>query len=100
MSAVNKPPVLGSIQILTGPQAGSTFQLSKPVTTIGRDPEHNDIVLTDPSVSRNHARIVNNGSEWNIENLTQNNTITINSRSIRRETIHDRDTIGLGAGIT
>src|SRR5205085_3139109 len=86
--------------MLTGPQAGSTFQLSKPVTTIGRDPGQNDIVLSDPSVSRNHARIVNNGSEWNIENLTQNNTITVNSRSVRQGTIHDRDTIGLGAGVT
>lgn len=100
MCAVNKPPVLGSIQILTGPQAGSTFQLSKPVTTIGRDPTQNDIVLSDPSISRSHARIVNNGFEWQIENLTQGNTITVNSRSIRQETIHDRDTIGLGASVT
>ena len=100
MSAVNKPPALGSIQMLTGPQAGSTFQLSKPVTTIGRDPAQNDIVLTDASISRNHARIVNNGFEWSIENLTQGNTITVNSRSVRQETLHDRDTIGLGAAVT
>ena len=100
MSAVNKPPVLGSIQILTGPQAGSTIQLSKPITTIGRDPSQNDIVLTDPSISRNHARIINNGFEWKIENLTQSNTVSVNSRSVRQETIHDRDTIGLGASVT
>ncbi len=100
MSAVNKPPVLGSIQVLTGPQAGSTFQLSKPVTTIGRDPAQNDIILNDPSISRNHARIVNNGFEWKIENLTQSNTITVNSRSIRQETIQNHDTIGLGASVT
>src|SRR5207237_4546322 len=100
VSAVNKSPVLGSIQVLTGPQAGNTFQLSKPITTIGRDPAQNDIVLSDPSISRNHARIVTTGSEWKIENLTQNNTITVNSRSIRQETIHDRDTIGLGTGVT
>jgi len=100
LSAVNKPPVLGSIQVLTGQQAGSTFKLIKPITTIGRDPSQNDIVLTDPSVARNHARITIYESEWYIENLTQNKSITVNSRSIRRENICDHDTIALGNAVT
>ena len=100
MSVVNQPLVLKSIQVLTGQQTGSSFQLIKPITTLGRDPSQNDIVLTDPSVARNHARIIMNGSEWYIENLTQNKVITVNSRSIQRENIRDHDTIALGTAVT
>jgi ABC-type multidrug transport system ATPase subunit/pSer/pThr/pTyr-binding forkhead associated (FHA) protein len=100
VSVVNEPSVLKSIQVLTGQQTGSSFQLIKPITTIGRDPSQNDIVLTDPSVAHNHARIIMNGSEWYIENLTQNASITVNSRSIQRENIRDHDTIALGTAVT
>jgi len=40
-----------------GPQAGQTFALHDGVNTIGRDPG-NDVLLTESSVSRSHARIV------------------------------------------
>jgi hypothetical protein len=35
MSSVNWASSLGSIQFLTGPLMGRTFQLSKPIITIG-----------------------------------------------------------------
>lgn len=56
MESLNGSPGLGSINFITGSQAGSTIQLNKPVLTIGREPG-NDIVVTDPSVSRRHAQI-------------------------------------------
>ncbi len=87
-----------AVRILTGAQAGITFPISKAYTTIGRDPQ-NDIVLTDATVSRAHARIVQHGSLWTIEKLAPNNTLKINQRDMQQGTIGPNDTISLG-GVT
>ncbi|MGH2507588.1 MAG: FHA domain-containing protein, partial [Ktedonobacteraceae bacterium] len=100
MDVVNKAPVLGSLKFLTGPLAGSTLPLSKPITTLGRDETSNDIVISDPGVSRHHARITQNGIQWQIEKLAPSNTVTINSRETQQGALKDRDTIGLGTGTT
>ncbi len=86
------------ITILTGPQAGSSFPLTKTTITIGRDPA-NDIVITDPSVSRSHARILYTPSGWSIEKLTDHNAVTVNQREVQQAIIRHNDNIGLG-GIT
>src|SRR6266705_4786125 len=99
MDTVNVPPTLGSIKFLSGPLMGSTFQISKPITTIGRDPG-NDIVVTDPSISRHHTQIVWNKGAWSIQKIAQQNKVTVNQVDTQQATIKDRDTIGLGAGIT
>src|SRR6266568_304497 len=58
----------GSLHILTGNEKGKTFILNTMFgSSIGRDPSGNDIVLSDDSVSRSHARISYDGSRWNIE---------------------------------
>lgn len=100
MDVINKPPLLGSLKFLTGPLAGTTLPISKAVTTLGRDETSNDIVISDPSVSRHHARIVLNGPQWIIEKLAPQNTLTVNSRDVQQGPISDRDTIGLGTGTT
>ncbi|HJT59979.1 MAG TPA: FHA domain-containing protein [Ktedonobacteraceae bacterium] len=91
-------PASGQITILTGPQAGSSFQLIKTTITVGRDPG-NDIVFTDQSVSRFHARIVYTPSGWSIEKLANNNSLTVNQRTVQQAIIQHNDNIGLG-GIT
>jgi len=99
MNVVNRSPGLSSIRFLTGPLAGSTFQISKQVTTIGREPT-NDIIISDPSVSRQHARLLNTGGQWSIEKLAPQNIVTVNQRDVQQATISDRDTISLGSGTT
>ncbi|HKF39004.1 MAG TPA: FHA domain-containing protein, partial [Ktedonobacteraceae bacterium] len=99
MDVVNRPPGLGSISFLTGPLAGSVFQISKPEMTLGREPT-NDIVISDPSVSRRHARLIHNGGHWSIEKLAMQNIVTVNQRDVQQAVISDRDTIGLGTGTT
>ncbi|MEO6890350.1 MAG: FHA domain-containing protein [Ktedonobacteraceae bacterium] len=99
MDVVNSPPGLVSIQFLTGPLAGTTIQINKPITTLGREPG-NDIVISDPTVSRHHARLVWQNGTWSIEKLSSQNMLTVNQRNAQQETIRDRDTIGLGTGTT
>src|SRR6266480_5492748 len=74
----NNPLVYGSIQILSGKQAGTVFPISQPSVRIGRDPDQNDIILEDDNVSRSHARIMQTGSQWYIENLSRKSSISIN----------------------
>src|SRR5579885_2361092 len=92
-------PPSAQITILTGPQVGTSFQLTKLTMTIGRDPS-NDIVITDQSVSRSHARIVYTPSGWSIEKLANNNSLTVNQRQVQQAFIRHNDNIGLGGIIS
>ena len=97
MDVVNRPPSLASIQFLTGPLAGNTMQISKTTMTIGREPG-NDIVIPDPTVSRQHARLLYNGSQWSVEKLNPQNTLAVNRREVQQAAISDRDTVSVGPG--
>jgi ABC-type multidrug transport system ATPase subunit/pSer/pThr/pTyr-binding forkhead associated (FHA) protein len=99
MNAANDPSILGYIKFLTGPMAGETFPITKPMTTLGREPG-NDIVISDPAVSRHHAQILWSGGTWSIRKLTPQNTLTVNRRDVQQSPLSDRDTIGLGSGTT
>src|SRR5437016_4086297 len=99
MNVTNKPQESASIRFLTGPLAGNTFQINKPIITIGRDPG-NDVIISDPTVSRKHAHLVNNAGQWSIEKLAEQNVVTVNQQNVQTAVIVDRDTIGLGTGTT
>ncbi|GAC1385934.1 MAG: FHA domain-containing protein [Ktedonobacteraceae bacterium] len=96
MDIMNGPASLGSIKFITGSQAGSSFQITKFTITMGREPG-NDIVVSDPSVSRHHAQISFNNGTWTISKLAPQNTVTVNQRDVQQAIINDRDTIGLGS---
>src|SRR6266852_359085 len=55
--------------------------LSRCETTIGRALE-NDIILMDPTVSREHARLVLSDQGWRIYNLTEKNTVLVNGCNV------------------
>ncbi len=99
MNVTNKPQESASIRFLTGPLAGNIFQVNKPIITFGRDPG-NDVVISDPTVSRKHAHLVNNAGQWSIEKLAEQNVVTVNQQNVQAAVISDRDTIGLGTGTT
>ena len=102
MDRLNGTSGLGSINFITGPLAGKTIQLHKATLTMGREPG-NDIVVSDPSISRRHAQITLNSEIWTISNLTQQNTVTVNQRDVppfQQSPISERDTIRLGTETT
>ena len=99
MSVTNRPQESASIRFLTGPLAGNTYQINKPIITFGRDPG-NDVIISDPTVSRKHAQVVNNAGQWSIEKLAEQNVITVNQQNVQATVLSDRDTIGLGTGTT
>ncbi|GAC1350133.1 MAG: hypothetical protein NVSMB27_29740 [Ktedonobacteraceae bacterium] len=100
MSAVNPSPDSGSIKFLTGPLAGKTFHLNKPITTIGREATNDIVVKGDQKVSRSHARILWNNGLWSIEKLSPQNVMTVNQQSTQQANISDGNVIGLGEDTT
>lgn len=63
------------------PEEGLVHILSRPDTTIGRALD-NDVILMDPTVSREHARLVLDDTGWQIINLTARNVVRVNGRNV------------------
>jgi len=99
MNIGKEPPTLGSLRFLTGPLAGNTYPVTKTTIALGRDPS-NDIIISDPSVSRHHAQIICENGSWSIKKLVAQNTLIVNQHDLLESPLHDRDTIGLGPGTT
>src|SRR2546421_4828784 len=97
MDTGNIPSMRSSIKFLSGPLAGKTIQIDKPIMTIGRSPNNDIVVRDDPRVSRQHARLVWNDGSWSIEKHPQAaGSVTVNSQSVQQAALSDGMTVGLG----
>ena len=67
----------------------------RKVATIGRAPG-GDIVLTDPSVSRNHARIFLEGGHYWLKDLQSANGTSLNGNKVTLQMLSDEDEITFG----
>jgi len=72
-----------------------TFNINKATTTIGRL-EDNDIVFSDLKVSKYHAKILFNGSCFEIHDLSSTNGTFVNSYRIESTELKRSDIIQLG----
>lgn len=76
------------------------FVLSRPQINIGRNHAAsgivNDINLPDRTVSRRHARIIQEGDSYIIEDLGSENRVIVNERPVRRIPLGDGDRISIG----
>jgi pSer/pThr/pTyr-binding forkhead associated (FHA) protein len=69
--------------------------MSKEALTIGRHPQ-SDIVLDQPMVSRNHARIERLGETFVIRDLGSTNGTWISGQRIEKHTLQDCDAVLIG----
>jgi ABC transport system ATP-binding/permease protein len=92
---IPEQPTLATIKFLTGPLTNSTFAITRPVTTIGRD-RSNDIIISDQHVSRFHARLTFNNDVWEVEKLSETNTVTVNHEEKEQVVLSQNVIIGLG----
>lgn len=88
-----------AIKFVGGPLRGQLFPLQKAEITIGRD-AHNDIVVLDPRVSRNHASLRWEQGQWFVINLSQKSIITIEQRIVQKEPLHENVPVVLGEDTT
>jgi len=83
-----------------GPEPGRTFPLDKDFIRLGRDPG-SDIVISDPQISRQHARITRQGDLMMIEDLGSTNGTFVNGmRLTGPHALSSGDVIGLGDAVT
>ena len=91
------------LQIVTGPQPGRKFALSKRVSSIGKSPAA-DFQIVARGVSREHAKVilVDDGSKTvvNIVDLDSTNGTFVNRGRVDVSLIRERDRIQLGANVT
>jgi DNA-binding winged helix-turn-helix (wHTH) protein len=62
------------------------FHLAPGTSTVGRD-QLSEIVLTDPSVSRHHARLSVRGGQLRVEDLNSKNGTRIGARRLSEPTV-------------
>ena len=66
-------PVLATLEIMNeGPLKGKRFEIRAPLTHVGRG-AHNDIVLTDDTVSDSHAKIQKREGGWYVVDMGSSN---------------------------
>ncbi len=83
------------------PEERQVYLLTRQETTIGRA-LNNDVALMDPTISREHARLVRSEQGWRVYNVTHNNTVRVNGHPVPNNSsmvLHSEDFLVLG-GIT
>jgi len=91
------PTVAGGVLIATdGLLKGNRFDIESGGLKIGRDPAVCQIVLSEGSVSREHAVIRPNGGNWSIKNLSGTNPTYVNDRAIQETTLKKGDKVKVG----
>lgn len=63
------------------PEDGLVHVLSHQETSIGRA-LNNDVILMDPTVSREHARLILDSNGWHVINLTARNVVRVNGHAV------------------
>jgi type II secretory pathway pseudopilin PulG len=85
------------LQCVTGNER-TAYTVSKVVTTIGRA-EDNDLVLSSSLVSNHHAKLIFNGSGFEIQDLGSTNRVIVNGNFVKQSGLKNADIIGLGETI-
>ena len=95
-------PTYSWLVSMNGPRPGRIWSLDPRATGIGRDAQ-NEIVLDDPSASRQHAKIKREPDEANekverfyIYDLASGNGVFVNDQKIVRTALQDGDRIRIG----
>ncbi len=90
---INGAPV-GTVRVISGPDAGREFELTAGMNFVGRDPE-NQIFLCDGLVSRRHATITV-ADTVQVADHNSANGLTVNGALCARATITTASRIGVG----
>ena len=84
-----------SLRVLTGRQAGTSFQIPVGASILGRSPDA-AMRIDSSDVSRNHLRIERTGTSVQITDLGSTNGTRINGERTRHATLRNGDEILVG----
>ncbi len=81
---------------ISAPITGKTFDLAKPLVTLGRAPD-NDICINDASVSSHHAKLVRQYNKWLLTDLNSTNGTFVHNTRIKQAQLEGNETVRLGS---
>ena len=96
--AESEPFLYAKLQVDKGPESGKTFNLNKASIVIGRR-ENCDVVLSDTSISRSHARLETHRGGYTIYDLGSTNGTTVNGERITSKALMPGDKITFGTTV-
>lgn len=86
--------------VRTGPNPGTTYDLTKEVTLMGRDVS-NDIILGDAEISRQHSRLTRTPGGYVLEDLGSTNGTFVNGeRLMAPRVLNPGDLVALGENVS
>jgi predicted component of type VI protein secretion system len=86
--------------VRTGPNPGTTHDLTKEVSLMGRDVS-NEIILGDAEISRQHARLTRTPGGYVLEDLGSTNGTFVNSeRLMVPRVLNPGDLVALGENVS
>ncbi len=91
-----KPQIEIKLVIQKGPHAGQRFSFSKKEIMIGRSPENDIVLLNDPLISRQHAKVIVIGTDVEIINLSQKNLILVQGEAVQKWKLINSGTFTVG----
>jgi pSer/pThr/pTyr-binding forkhead associated (FHA) protein len=86
---------VGVLIVKRGPNAGSQFQLDRPVMSAGRHPA-SDIFLDDITVSRRHAEFRRENGEFSVVDLGSLNKTYLNREPVDSAVLAHGDEVRIG----
>jgi S-DNA-T family DNA segregation ATPase FtsK/SpoIIIE len=90
------------LAVVGGPAAGAEFELPDGEHLLGRDPQHCDITIDDPSISARHARLTVNRSGITLTDVGSSNGTAVNGKGVSpgvAQAIAPRDVIRCGRSL-
>lgn len=87
------------LKVITGPNSGAEFQLKLNTSyTLGKDPSSCDLVFSDMSVSRQHAKLeVSESGDLFVQDMNSKNGVLVNGLKISEKTkLATQDVVALG----
>jgi diguanylate cyclase (GGDEF)-like protein len=91
-------PNEAALVVIYGMDLGKKFNLDKPTIVIGRSSK-STIQVDQESVSRSHAKLINNGNALVLTDLGSTNGTYVNDEPITEAVLHDGDLIKIGRTI-
>lgn len=82
--------------IVNGVKAGMAFPLQGNVVTIGREPGRDLQIDFDPTVSRRHARLERQGTQWVLMDEGSRNGSFVNGQPVQQRVIQVGDVLRFG----
>jgi len=89
---IGSPPFL---RVIKGPDLDAVIELGKKII-IGRLRESDNVVLSDPYISRQHLSITDIGGQYRLKNISKTNGTKVNGEEVDSRLLQDGDVIEIG----